>query len=304
MAEDKNQVSTTGHQWDDEDGYPLQEFNNPLPTWWLYTFYATILLSIVWWVLYPAWPMQESATKGTLGWTMHTQFREELAEAKAQRKVWDDQVSAMSVEDVAKDHGLADYASSAGKAIFGDYCAPCHGRAGSNNAEGFPVLNDDDWIYGGTLAQITETIDNGRAGAMPAHLESAGGSFSDAQVNDLTEYVLKLSGQNNDGASATRGAALFNGDAGCSACHGENGKGSLGNTYDGEEIDAGVGAPNLTDMIWLYGGSRDKIYETIAKGRNGKMPAWGEGFEDLGRQLTPLDIKKLAIYVHSLGGGQ
>ncbi|ABK44855.1 cytochrome c oxidase, cbb3-type, subunit III [Magnetococcus marinus MC-1] len=304
MSEENKSVSTTGHQWDDEEGYPLQELNNPLPTWWLYTFYFTIALSIVWWILYPAWPMSESATRGTLGWTMHTQLREELAAAKQGRAVYEEQIDSMSLNDIVKDSGLKAYAESAGKAIFGDNCRPCHGQAGQNNTPGFPVLNDDDWIYGGKLANISETINNGRGGIMPIHLESAGGSFSEAQVNSLVDYVMSLSGMDHDAAAAAKGKALYNGDASCYTCHGNDAKGSLKGKADGEEIDDSVGAPNLTDAIWLYGSSRDVIYKTIAYGRNGKMPAWGEGFQGFGKQLTPLDIKKLAIYVHGLGGGQ
>ncbi|MEG3637746.1 cytochrome-c oxidase, cbb3-type subunit III [Magnetococcus sp. PR-3] len=304
MSEENKSVSTTGHQWDDEDGYPLQEYNNPLPTWWLYTFYFTIALSIVWWILYPAWPLAESATKGVLGWDMHKQLRAELAEAKKERAVYEDQIASMELSAIANDTGLKAYADSAGKAIFGDFCRPCHGPAGQNNSAGFPVLNDDDWLYGGELAHISETINNGRAGVMPAHLEAAGGSFSETQVNALTDYVMSLSGLDHDAAAVAQGKELFNGDASCYTCHGDTAKGSMMDKAEGEEIDGSVGAPNLTDAIWLYGSSRDDVYKTIANGRNGKMPAWGEGFEGFGKQLTPLDIKKLTIYVHGLGGGQ
>ncbi|MBF0622222.1 MAG: cytochrome-c oxidase, cbb3-type subunit III [Magnetococcales bacterium] len=300
-----SEVETTGHQWDDDEGYPLKEFNNPLPKWWLYTFYATIIWAIVYWVLYPAWPLPNGNTEGMLGWTQKKQLAEEIRVAKEAQKPFDNKLASLSLEEINKDNSLLQYAISGGKAIFGDNCAPCHGSGGvGSKAHGFPTLVDDDWIFGGTLADINETVQNGRTGAMPAHLESADGAFTQAQVNDLAEYVLSISNQSHDAVKAGRGDTLFHGEASCNACHGDNGRGSLKDTFDGERLDKATGAPNLTDAVWLYGGSRETITQTIARGRTGKMPAWGEGFEGFGRQLDPLSIKQVVLYVHSLGGGQ
>ncbi|MBF0589982.1 MAG: cytochrome-c oxidase, cbb3-type subunit III [Magnetococcales bacterium] len=302
MADEKKPVETTGHQWDDDEGYPLKEYNNPLPKWWLYTFYATIVWAVIYWVFFPAWPTLSGFTKGTLGWSQYKQLDEEIATAKAAQKPFDDQLAKMSLKEISQDPRLLQYAISGGKAVFGDNCAPCHGSGGIG-AKGFPTLVDDDWLYGGSLAAIHETIDSGRTGAMPAHLEAHDGSFNTAQVENLTDYVLSLSNQPHDAAQAFKGKALFNGEAGCNGCHGDLGNGSLKGTMEGEALEASVGAPNLTDGIWLYGGSRKAINQSIAKGRNGKMPAWGSGFEGFGRKLDPLSIKEVSLYVHTLSGG-
>ncbi|MBF0438507.1 MAG: cytochrome-c oxidase, cbb3-type subunit III [Magnetococcales bacterium] len=303
MADNKG-VETTGHQWDDDEGYPLQEFNNPLPKWWLYTFYATIIWSFIYWVLYPAWPSANGFTKGVLGWSMHTEFKEDMAAVQVQQKAFNDQMERLSLQEIAKDNKLLQYAISGGKAVFGDYCAPCHGTGGIGvKTGGFPTLADDDWLFGGNLETIHETISGGRVGQMPAHLKSAGGNFSDAQVDDLTSYVLSLTGQSKDAAANQRGDALFHGDAGCKGCHGDKGNGSLKGTVDGSPLPP-IGAPNLTDAIWLYGGDRQTVRDSIAKGRSGKMPAWSKESKEVGKKLDPLALKQVTIYVHSLGGGQ
>ena len=298
-------VETTGHQWDDEEGYPLQEFNNPLPRWWLYGLYASILFAIIYWILYPAWPTPSGPTPGILGWSQYGELKEELAEAKAAQKPFNDQLEAHTLEEISKNNGLLQYAISGGKAIFGDNCAPCHGGGGvGSKAKGFPNLVDDDWLFGGTLADIEETIQNGRTGTMPAHLESAGGFLQEAQIQDLTQYVLSLTKRAKDAEATKRGDELFHGEGGCNGCHGDKGLGSLKGRYEGDEIDRSTGAPNLADAIWLYGKDEKTIAASIAKGRTGKMPAWGEGFEGFGRQLTPLSIKQVTLYVYTLGGGE
>ncbi len=304
MAEENQSVETTGHQWDDEEGYPLKEFNNPLPKWWLYSFYATIAWAVGYCFFYPAIPLANGFTKGFLGWSQHGQLREEMEAAKAAQKPFDEKLAATSIDEISKDNQLFQYAISGGKAIFGDNCAPCHGSGGvGSKASGFPSLVDDDWIFGGSLAAIEETVQNGRSGIMPPHLEAAGGMFNEGQITDLTDYVLKLSQQPHDSGAAERGEALFKGDAACNACHGDGGEGSLKGTFSGMALDGSIGAPNLSDAIWLYGGDRETIRETIAGGRTGKMPAWGSGFEGFGKKLDPLSIKQVTLYVHSLGGG-
>ncbi|MBF0294751.1 MAG: cytochrome-c oxidase, cbb3-type subunit III [Magnetococcales bacterium] len=301
---DNQEVSTTGHQWDDEEGYPLQEYNNPLPKWWLYSFYATIIWAVIYWILYPAWPIGNGFTKGVLGWSMHKELREEMDEANAKKKVVNEQLASMPLQEIAKKNDLLQYAISGGKAIFGDNCAPCHGQGGiGSKAGGFPNLTDDDWLYGGNLETIEATITQGRTGQMPAHLKAAGGAFDEAQVNDLTQYVLSFSGRSQDAAASKRGDALFHGEAGCNGCHGDQGNGSLKGTMAGQALPP-VGAPNLTDAIWLHGADPVSIRESIAKGRMGVMPAWGKGSKEVGRQLDPLAIKQVTLYVHSLGGGR
>lgn len=301
---DNNDLDTTGHKWDDDEGFPLQEYNNPLPKWWLNSFYATVIWAVIYWVLYPAWPLPDGFTPGTLGSTMRGEYQKEMDEAKAKQKVFNDKLEKLSLKEISKDNQLLQFSISGGKALFGDNCAPCHGPAGIGvKAGGFPTLADDDWLFGGDLDTIHETITNGRNGQMPAHAKSAGGNFTDAQVDDLTAYVLSLSGKSTDKAAITRGDALFRGEAGCVNCHGDKGNGSLKGTINGEKLPQ-IGAPNLTDGIWLYGGDPKIVRESIAKGRMGEMPAWGTGTKESGRQLSALDIKKLTIYVHSLGGGQ
>lgn len=308
MAEQKelhptSKVNTTGHQWDDEDGAPLREWNNPLPKWWLYSFYATIAWAVVYWILYPAWPLATDYTRGVLGWSMHTQLKEEIDEARALQKPYLDKLAATPMEEIAKDPKLLAFAKSGGKAVFGDNCGPCHG-SGGEGSKGFPSLVDDDWLYGGTLADINESVNYGRAPMMPAHLDSAGGAFTEPQVRDLTAYVVAISGGSAEAQAAERGKALFMGDAGCNNCHGDKGDGAVLGSVGDMKLDKSVGAPNLTDRIWLYGGDPETIYQTIAKGRAGKMPAWGEGWSGFGKKLDPLAVKQVVLYVHSLGGGK
>ncbi|MBF0310591.1 MAG: cytochrome-c oxidase, cbb3-type subunit III [Magnetococcales bacterium] len=299
MADNK-QVETTGHQWDDEEGFPLKEYNNPLPRWWLYSFYATIIWSVIYWILYPAWPLAQDYTKGLLGWSMHGQLQAELDQAEKLREPFLKQLAATPLDQVSKDPKLLQFARAGGKSIFGDNCAPCH-RGGGEGGPGFPALVDDDWLYGGKLETLVETITNGRQGQMPAHLDTAGGALKGNQVDDLTQFVLSLSNKATDKDAAKRGEELFKGEAGCQTCHGEHGKGSLKDTVAGAAIDHGIGAPNLTDGIWLYGGDAKTIRESIAKGRSGQMPAWGESAV---RKLDPVSIRQVALYVHTLGGGQ
>lgn len=304
MADEK-QVETTGHQWDAEDGNPLKEYNNPLPKWWLYSYYATIVYAVIYWILYPAWPIPGGYTKGILGWSQHNQLQEEMDASKKAKMVFDKQIMSVSSEEIIKDPQLLQYAISGGKAVFGDNCAPCHGGGGVGaKAGGFPALVDDDWLYGGTLTAINETISGGRNGQMPAHLDAAGGSFTASQVADLTQYTLSLSGAGSDGAAAARGSELYRGDAGCNFCHGDTGKGSVLGSANGEKIDSSIGAPNLTDAIWLYGKDPATVNASIAKGRSGKMPAWAEGSDGLNRKLDAVSIKQATIYVHTLGGGK
>lgn len=282
--------TTTGHEWDG-----IRELNTPIPRWWAHTFYACILWSIGYWVLYPAWPGLSGYTKGLLGYSAREVLAEEVLEAKQNRSVWLDRFATASVNDIAKDAELLNYAMTGGRMIFADNCAPCHGANGSGRP-GFPVLADDDWLWGGALDDIKTTITFGirsthadtRSSEMPAFspvAEKDGGDDDEGlkkeDIEAIADYVMSLAkgGKTND-----EGKEAFADN--CSVCHGEDGKG-LQET----------GAPNLTDGIWLYGAGKEAVIKQVTSPRHGVMPTWG------GR-LDEAAIKQVAVYVHSLGGGK
>jgi cytochrome c oxidase cbb3-type subunit III len=277
-------VETTGHEWDG-----VKELNKPLPRWWLLTFYATIIWAIGYWIVYPAWPTVDGYTKGVLGFSQRTTVTAELKAAQAAQSVLRDQLAAAPLDQIKREPDLLRFATAGGAAAFQTNCAPCHGRAAQGFA-GYPNLNDDDWIWGGTIEDIHKTISNGvrsdhknaRVSQMPRFgLDKL---LEDQQITDAAEYVLSLSGKSTDGAAVARGQKVFADQ--CASCHNADGKGNQ------EQ-----GAPNLADDIWLYGGSRQAIIESIRTGRGGMMPAWVD-------RLDPVTIKSLAVYVHSLGGGK
>ncbi len=279
-------VETTGHVWDGD----LQELNKPLPRWWLYTFYVCIIWAIGYWVAYPAWPTMTGYTKGMLGYSQRATVTDEVKAGKAAQGALRTQLDKTALADIKKDPSLLQFATAGGKAVFSDNCAPCHGR-GAQGGAGYPNLNDDDWIWGGKLEDIQQTIQHGirwstdkntRDSAMPRF--GLDGMLDAKQIGDTAEYVLSLSGASKDAAAAERGKKVFAEQ--CVACHGEDGKGNLE-----------LGAPNLTDAIWLYGAKKAEVEKSIQTGRGGSMPAWA------GR-LDPVTIKSLALYVHSLGGGK
>ncbi|WP_341989353.1 cytochrome-c oxidase, cbb3-type subunit III [Azorhizobium sp. AG788] len=274
---------TTGHEWDG-----IRELNNPLPRWWLYTFYACIVWAIGYWVLYPAWPLITGATPGVLGWHSRSAVVEQLSELQQLRAASSAKLAAVPLADIEKSPELLSLARAEGRVAFADNCAPCHG-AGGGGAKGFPNLNDDDWLWGGTLEQISATLTHGiRSGDDAGHqgnMLAFGAILTKAEISDVADYVRSLSGAAPaDTPSAKKGAALF--ATNCAACHGEDGKGN-------QEL----GSKNLTDGIWLYGGDKATIVQTITNGRGGVMPAWGT-------RLSPTTIKALTVYVHTLGGGQ
>jgi cytochrome c oxidase cbb3-type subunit III len=279
-------IETTGHEWDE-----IKELNKPLPRWWLWVFYATILWSIGYWVAYPAWPAISGYTKGILGYSSRAGVTQNVAAAKAAQFKFNDAVAKASLAEIEANPELLAFAIAGGRAAFANNCAGCHGL-NAQGSKGYPSLVDDDWLWGGTLDAIYQTISYGaRNGSDQAHVSQmprfgAGNILTAAQIGDATEYVRSLSKLPHDAAAAERGDAIFHGDGGCSSCHGEEGKGN-------QE----VGAPNLTANIWLYGGSKADIVTSITNGRGGVMPAWAD-------KLDPETIKKLAVYVHSLGGGQ
>ncbi len=277
---------TTGHEWDG-----ISELNKPLPKWWLYVFYATIVWSIGYWLLMPAWPLMSSYTKGLLGYSQRAKVAEQLEAAKAAKAWYRQKIAASSLAAINEDAELLNFALAGGEAAFGDNCAPCHGR-GAQGGFGYPNLRDDSWLWGGTLEAIQQTILHGiRAddpktrspGAqMPAFGKS--GILTEPQVEDAAEYVLSLSGRADDAQAVERGAKIF--ATNCAPCHSPDGKGNQT-----------IGAPDLTDELWLYAGDKATVMATIRDGRGGVMPSWAY-------RVDPETIKELAIYVHSLGGGQ
>jgi cytochrome c oxidase cbb3-type subunit 3 len=289
MAENNNpeDAKDTGHEWDG-----IRELTNPIPRWWMISFHISWISCILYLLLYPSIPLIDGSTKGLLGWTQIKEFKEAVAENDAIKAPYMKKLSAMSAKEIMADAEMRNFAESAAKAVFGDNCAACHG-SGGQGAEGlFPALADDDWIFGGDLETITETITDGRMGNMPAHA----GEVSDADINTLADFVVALP----DGKATKAGWALFE-EIGCTACHGEDAKGAALN-----EDAAGTGGVNLTDKIWRFSGNRDEVLRTIRNGvnqedvagtRNATMPAFGE-------KLTADQIKVLVVKVHSLGGGQ
>ncbi len=264
----EDQAKSMGHVWDGD----LEELNNPLPRWWLGMFYITLVFGIVYLLLYPGL----GNFAGLLGWTSLSQYQEEVDIGDAQFGPLFSRYREMSIPAVAADAK----ARKMGERLFVNYCATCHG-SDARGARGFPNLRDNDWLYGGAPEQVEQSILNGRNGVMPAWEQALGGEQG---VFDMTEYVFKLGGRDFDTAAAGRGQEKYG--MLCASCHGADGSGN--------QL---LGAPNLTDNVWLYGGSRVRITESIAVGRNGQMPPHEEF---LGRDKARL----LAAYVYSLSTGQ
>ncbi len=306
MSEQKLQsqsVQTTGHAWDGD----LQEYNNPLPTWWVYTFYVTVVFAIVYWTIYPSWPFGKGWIGGasnvtyvnnagetkTHSWNTRAVLMQDLNQAAVAQKPYFDKVSSMSYEQIAKDPEMNGFIISSGKSLFAENCAACHQSGGQGVIGFFPNLTDDDWLYGGSFDTIHQTLSNGRRGYMPAFSEVLSGG----QIDQLANYVAQLSGIGHDASKAAAGDVLFHSEtAACFYCHGGDAKGRKD-----------MGAPNLTDSIWMWAnvpaaqgdaGKVAAIRGVVANGLNkGVMPAWA------GR-LSPEQIKVLTVYVHELGGGQ
>ena len=282
--DDVTGIQTTGHEWDG-----IKELNKPLPKWWVWTFYVTVIWSVGYWIAYPAWPSVSSYTKGLLGYSQRQTVTDAVAAARAAQSKFRDAIAAADLAKIKDDPELLNFALAGGKAAFGDNCAPCHGR-GAQGFKGYPNLNDDDWIWGGKIADIHQTVlygirsdhDDTRSNDMPRFgLDEV---LTPAQISDVAEYTLSLSSTANDQAAAERGKEIFAEQ--CVACHGDDGKGN-------QEL----GSPNLTDALWLYGGEKADVVESIQTGRGGVMPAFTS-------RLDGVTIKQLAVYVHSLGGGQ
>jgi cytochrome c oxidase cbb3-type subunit 3 len=277
-------VETTGHEWDG-----IRELDNPLPRWWLWTFYGCIAVAIVYWVLMPAWPGVHGYTKGLLGVSDRRNVAVQLADLERVRGAEALKLKTVSLEQIEKDPQLQAYALAVGQSIFGDNCATCHG-VGGTGGKGYPNLRDDVWLWGGTLEDIQHTIQvgvrsdnpNTRTSQMPAFGRDQ--LLKPDQINDLTEFVVNLSHRKANAAAVARAAPVFAEQ--CSICHGPEGKG-----------DQTKGAPNLTDRDWLYGPNREDIRGQIWNGRGGVMPTWEHRF-------SPETIKALAVYVHANAAGQ
>jgi cytochrome c oxidase cbb3-type subunit 3 len=278
-------TATTGHSWDG-----IKELNTPLPRWWVITFYATIIWAIGYFIVYPAWPTLTGYTRGVLNYSSRAQLQTDLAELRAARGEKAAQLASASLSQIESDPSLLAFARALGRTAFGDNCAACHGT-GAAGAKGFPNLNDDDWLWGGTLDQIQKTIKYGvRSGHKQAHeglmlAFGRDGILKSNEIVTVANYVRSLSGLSvKKELSLDAGKKLFADN--CASCHGDAGKGN-------QEL----GAPNLSDKIWLYGSDEATLIETITNGRGGVMPTW-EG------RLDPATINALTVYVHTLGGGK
>lgn len=279
----REKYGTTGHEWDG-----IEELNNPLPRWWVWVFYATIVWGIGYTIAYPAWPLLERATPGLLGYSTRAEVEKEIAAAQAANAEIVARLAETDVAAIPADDELNTFAVNMGASVFRTWCAQCHG-SGAAGAKGYPNLLDDDWLWGGTIEDIAYTVEHGirneqspdaRFSQMPAF----GELLAPEEIDQVVNYVLALSGQEHDAAKAEAGAEIFADQ--CAGCHGDDGKGMRD-----------LGAPNLTDAIWLYGGDYDTLVETVTNSRFGVMPAFGQ-------RLDPAEIKAVAAYVHQLGGGE
>jgi cytochrome c oxidase cbb3-type subunit 3 len=278
-------TSTVGHEWDG-----IEELDTPMPRWWLYIFYACIVFAIGYCIAYPAWPLLTRGTPGVLGWTSKGQLEAELAADQKAKAATLAAIDRLPIEEIEKNPTLMHAAIDGGRAAFRINCSACHG-SGAAGSKGYPNLNDDDWLWGGDIKSIQQTLldgvrfpgdDNTRMSQMPAFGKDE--ILKADEVQDVVSYVRFISHQEAASPSAKRGSAIFANN--CTVCHGPNGGGNRT-----------VGAPNLTDKIWLYGGDRDTLTQTVTNARYGIMPAWGQ-------KLDPVTLKMVAVYVHSLGGGE
>jgi len=292
-------AETTGHVWDDT----LMEFNNPLPLWWVWAFYGTVIFAIVYWTMYPSWPngltekgfftgintvtyKNDAGKDVTTHWNMRAVLANDLQNDpnEIKRREYLKKVAATSYDDVAKDPDMKNFTLSYGKGIFGDYCAACHQAGGQGVIGHYPNLVDDSWLWGGDAADIQTTITNGRNSNMP----SFGKTLSESEIKEVANFVLSLSGTKHDATLAEKGKAIFNGKGGCMACH----------TPAGTGLKA-MGSANLTDKIWTQAkvpGATDKvaaIEAVVTSGIQRQMPAWKT-------RLTKDEIKVLASYIKLL----
>ncbi|WP_335947465.1 cytochrome-c oxidase, cbb3-type subunit III [Salipiger bermudensis] len=286
---DDHDYETTGHSWDG-----IEEYNKPLPKWWLMIFYACIVWGVGYTIAYPAWPGVRTATAGLLGWSTRGNVEQAIRDHEAELAPINERLASAELTEIAGDPELNTYAQNAGAAVFRTWCAQCHG-SGAAGAKGYPNLLDDDWLWGGTIEDIHYTVTAGirnedtdeewlRQSAMPAF--GRDDLLSREEIDQVVNFVMTLSGQEPQDASLVEaGAEVY--DINCASCHAEDGTG-----------DRMQGAPNLTDAIWLYGGDYETLHETVYNARYGVMPAMG------GADLSEAEIRAVATYVHGLGGGE
>jgi cytochrome c oxidase cbb3-type subunit 3 len=284
-------VETTGHEWDG-----IEELNNPMPRWWLWTFYATIVWGVGYTVAYPAWPLIDGATSGLLGYSTRGAVAADIAAVEEARSEMMGRLAAADLTRLPSDPELLAFAQDAGASVFRANCATCHG-AGANGVQagGFPSLLDDDWLWGGSITDIAHTVAHGiRNEASPdarwSEMPAFGEMLTDEEIDGVVNHVLALSGQEHDAGLVAAGATVYADN--CSGCHGERGEGMVE-----------MGAPNLSDAVWLYGGTPERIEETVRLARFGVMPAWAGEFQGA-NGLSQAEINAVATYVHSLGGGE
>lgn len=282
---DPYKVKDTGHEWDG-----IRELENQPPRWWMIGMHISWVTVVIYCILFPSIPLLSGSTKGLLEWTQAKKLKKEVAQVEAIRAPFDEKLAAMSPGDILKDADLSNFAQSSAKVLFGENCAACHGAGGQGGPD-FPVLADDEWLFGGSVETIVETITDGREGMMPAHATL----LTKEELDNVVSYVVGLSNGKIDEA----GKAVFMGEtpseAMCFGCHGEDATGM-----------PDMGAPNLADSIWRFSSTEEGIRHTITHGVNDEedamtrkalMPAFAE-------KLTPTQIKKLAVLVHQFGGGQ
>jgi len=283
--DDDLDYETTGHEWDG-----IKEYNKPLPRWWLWTFYATIVWAVIYTIAYPAWPLVNGATPGVLGFSTRAEVIEDIARFEEANSGINDQLASAELTEIAGNPELNQYAQNAGAAVFRTWCAQCHGSGAAGvQASGYPNLLDDDWLWGGDIEAIHATISHGirnendpdaRYSEMPAF----GELLEEGQIPQVVNYVMSLSGEPQDASMVAAGEEVYLDN--CAACHADEGTG-----------DVWQGAPNLTDAIWLYGGDYDTLIETVTYSRYGVMPSWAD-------RLNEAEIRAVATYVHGLGGGE
>lgn len=270
--------TTTGHSYDG-----IEELNTPLPRWWLWTFYITIVWGIGYTVAYPAWPLLSSATAGMLGYSTRAEVASDIARHEEQNAALVAELTSVELATLDPQGDLHRYAVARGGAVFRAQCSQCHG-SGAQGAVGYPNLLDNDWLWGGTIDEIAYTVEHGiRNESYDSHyseMPAFGDILASSEIALIADHVLSLPSAD----ASSEGAVLFADN--CAACHGDNGEG-----------DRSQGAPNLADAVWLYGGERDTVIESITNARFGVMPAWGQ-------RLSDADVRAVATYVHALGGGE
>ena len=284
---------TTGHSWDG-----IKEFNNPLPRWWLWTLYGCIVWAIGYSVLYPAWPLVNSATSGILGYSTRGEVAADISSFEAMNAPIRAEIEEVELAAINPDDNphLYNYAQQGGRALFMTWCSQCHGSGAAGvQASGYPNLLDDDWLWGGSLEDIHYTISHGIRNeddfdARYSQMTPFGDILTDEEIDSVVQYVRSISDQDHDTTLASAGEEVFLNN--CAACHMDDGTG-----------DRFLGAPNLTDAIWLYGGDVDTLEQTVRYARFGVMPPWSAEASDTGR-LSEAEVRSVAVYVHSLGGGE